>query len=216
MPIDNEDIQQLRMEYGQRRLSKADVEADPLNQFTLWFEEAVAAEARTANAMVLATVDTDGSPDLRVVLLKELSEQGFIFFTHYNSVKAQQMQNNSSVALNAFWPELARQVRVRGRAEKVSAEVSDAYFAKRPHDAQIAAWASQQSQILLDEAELSEQFAYYQQRFADQEVPRPDAWGGFCVIPWQIEFWQGRDARLHDRVRYTQRGQQWLIEQLAP
>jgi pyridoxamine 5'-phosphate oxidase len=196
-------------------LRRSDLDQDPIVQFGAWFRRAQE-EAPLPEAMTLATVDADGAPDARMVLLKGFDERGFRFFTNHASAKGRQLQAGPRAALVLYWRELDRQVRVRGPVERLAEEESDAYFATRPRDSQLGAWASPQSERLPDRDQLDRQVAEHEARFAGDEVPRPPHWGGFLLRPAQIEFWQGQVGRLHDRFRYTRSGDGWEIERLAP
>ena len=198
-------------------LRRADLDADPIAQFTAWFERA-REQVPLAEAMTLATVDQSGAPDARMVLLKGVDERGFRFFTNEHSVKGAQLAARPEAALILYWREQDRQVRVRGAVERLAAEESDRYFASRPRDSQIGAWASPQSAPIGDRDELARRVAETEQRFADGEVPRPPHWGGFVVVPNTIDFWQGQGGRLHDRFRYRRGapGASWRLERLAP
>ena len=195
-----------------RRDSLAD---DPIEQFAQWFERA-ADEVPLADAMTLATVDAGGAPDARMVLLKGHGPDGFRFFTNGESDKGKQLGANPRAALVIYWRELDRQVRVRGAVEPLPAADSDAYFASRPRDSQLGAWASPQSRPLESRRELDDRLAEVEQRFAGADVPRPPHWGGYLLRPRTIEFWQGQVGRLHDRFRYARAGDGWEIERLAP
>jgi pyridoxamine 5'-phosphate oxidase len=197
-------------------LSRADLEPDPVEQFRVWFSD-VAGVNRMPEAMTLATVDADGMPDARMVLLKGADAEGFRFFTNYDGTKAAQIGENPLAALVFHWPELQRQVRIRGRVERLAPGESNAYFASRDRDSQIGAWASPQSRPLEGgREELERNTAQAELIFSDKPVDRPDHWGGFLVRPDEIEFWQGRSARLHDRFRYQREVAGWRIERLAP
>jgi pyridoxamine 5'-phosphate oxidase len=198
------------------RLDVADVDPDPMAQFERWFGEAVAAGVPEPNAMAVSTVGSDGAPSLRFVLLKGVDERGFQFFTNYRSRKGRELDGNSRVALAFRWFAIARQVTVAGTARRLEAEESDAYFRSRARGSQLGAWASPQSEVLDDRRELEARLAEVEARFAGRDVPRPPHWGGFLVAPARMELWQGRENRLHDRVRYLRDGARWRIERLAP
>jgi pyridoxamine 5'-phosphate oxidase len=193
-------------------LRSSDLHADPLEQFRRWFAEAEGAGIRAPNAMALAT----GGPSVRMVLLKEADERGFVFFTGYVSRKAAELDANPRAALLFFWDPLGRQVRVEGDVERVSDAESAAYFATRPRGAQLAALASQQSSVLSGREELDARVAELEREHDGREVPLPDHWGGFRVVPDSYEFWQHRDDRLHDRLRYRRDGDAWVVERLSP
>jgi pyridoxamine 5'-phosphate oxidase len=196
-------------------LSRADLDPDPIAQFRAWFAEA-RAHAPLAEAIALATVDDAGLPDARMVLLKGIDDDGFRFFTNYNSVKAAQLGASPAAALIAYWRELDRQVRVRGSVERLSAADSDAYFATRPRESQLGAWASPQSQPIESREQLERNLAGANERFDGVDVERPPHWGGFLLRPATVEFWQGQIGRLHDRFRYARDGDGWRIGRLAP
>jgi pyridoxamine 5'-phosphate oxidase len=196
-------------------LGRDDLAADPIEQFAGWFAEASDA-VTLADAMALATADTAAAPSVRYVLLKGFGPQGFDFYTDYRSDKADQLEANPRAALAMWWPQLGRQVRIAGRVSKLDPSESDAYFATRPREAQLGAWASEQSATLTDRADLTRQVEEETQRFEDREVERPPHWGGFRLVPDEIEFWQQGEARLHDRFRYRRECDGWTIERLSP
>lgn len=211
------DIAALRHDYVAHGLRRADLDPDPIKQFANWFGEAAAAEIRDVNAMTLSTVDADGKPDARIVLLKAISDRGFVFFTNYNGAKSRQLDANPHAALTFYWVQLERQIRVRGIVEKTSRAESEEYFRSRPLGSQLGAWASEQSQVIGDRGALEARLAEVTARFEGAEVPLPEHWGGYRVRPAEIEFWQGRTSRLHDRFRYSrQADDSWQIERLAP
>lgn len=209
-------ISQIRKDYSQQSMAIEEVSTDAVAQFEKWFDEARKAEAVEVNAMVLSTVKADGRPSSRVVLLKGVENGAFLFYTNYESDKGRELARHNAVALNFFWPELERQVRIEGRCEKVAPEVSDEYFASRPRASQIGAWTSPQSEEIADRKALEDLQAAVENRFAGQEVPRPPHWGGYAVHPDMIEYWQGRPGRLHDRIRFEKEGQGWRRKRLAP
>jgi pyridoxamine 5'-phosphate oxidase len=209
------DVAALRREYTREGLRRADLDADPIAQFRKWFGEAAAAELVEPNAMVLGT--TDGKrPSSRSVLLKAYDQRGFVFFTNYESRKAQEIASNPDVSLLFPWYPLERQVGILGRAERISAAESLAYFASRPHGSRLGAWVSQQSSVVNSRKFLEMKWDEMKRKFADGEIPLPSFWGGIRVVPTEMEFWQGRENRLHDRFRYTRSGDAWTIERLAP
>jgi len=210
------DPSQLRVDYKRAALSERDAASDPFELFTRWFDEAVAAAIPEPNAMTLATVDAAGRPAARIVLMKGIDTRGVVFHTNYDSRKGRDLAANPRAALLFFWVGLERQVRIDGTAERVSAEDSDAYFAARPRDSQISAWASPQSAPVADRAWLEARFAECEARFASGAVPRPPHWGGVRVVPDRFEFWQGRASRLHDRLVWSRQGDRWIIGRLAP
>ena len=209
----------MRREYTRDGLTEEQAPAEPLTLFRQWFSDALATERLPVepNAMTLATVDAQGRPHCRVLLLKGLDERGFTFFTNYESAKSEQLKARPYAAMTFFWPALERQVRIEGRIERVSAAESDAYYQVRPLGSRIGAWASPQSRQISGREELFERLAQAEQRFKDQAPPCPEHWGGFRLLPERIEFWQGRPSRLHDRLNYClQDDGQWLRERLAP
>jgi pyridoxamine 5'-phosphate oxidase len=209
-------LARMRREYEERGLRKADLLADPLEQFTRWFDEACRAPVLEPNAMTLATVDAAGQPAARTVLLKGIDRRGLTFYTNLESRKAGELAANAKAALLFWWPPHARQVRFEGTIEPVADVEADAYFATRPRGSQIGAWASAQSSVIADRAALETAEQEIMARFAGGPVPRPPFWGGYRLVAERVEFWQGRSNRLHDRLRYTRRGEAWQIERLAP
>lgn len=212
-----DDLHSVRKDYSMHVLLEGHVNENPFKQFERWLEEARLTGDRDYNAMTLATVDHDGFPDQRIVLLRHFDEGGVVFYTNYNSAKGKEIERNPKVGLNFFWKELERQVRMRGVARKLTPKQSDAYFATRPRESQIGAWASEQSTVIKSREELDRRIAEIEERFKNKEVTRPSYWGGYMVFPISFEFWQGRPGRLHDRIRYccTADGE-WFTERLAP
>lgn len=210
------DISDLRRDFTLKTLDVKDVLANPVAQFEIWFKEAIEAEALEANAMNLATVGYDLKPSSRIVLLKQIRSEGFVFFTNYESRKAKQMEENPNCALTFIWNELERQVRIEGHVEKIPPKESDFYFERRPVASKLGAWSSPQSAIIPDREYLEALVMDFEQRFADVEIERPGNWGGYLVRPVLIEFWQGRANRLHDRIQYTYENNRWIINRLAP
>lgn len=210
------DIAGFRREYSAAGLTEADLDPDPIVQFRRWFAVAIEEGLLEPTAMTLATVDAEGRPSARIVLLKGVDQRGFLFFTNYQSHKGRELAANPHVALVLYWDRLERQVRVTGRAQRAGEEESDAYFASRPRGSQLGAWVSPQSEVLTDRAELQALGIQIAARFGDGPVPRPPAWGGVRVEPDAIEFWQGRRDRLHDRLRYRRIGDAWTVERLSP
>jgi pyridoxamine 5'-phosphate oxidase len=214
----SERLADMRRNYARDGLTEAQATDEPFALFHRWFEEAVKTEQAPveANAMTLATVDADGRPHSRVLLLKGLDAQGFTFFTNYDSAKGQQLAARPFAAMTFFWPTLERQVRIEGRVAKVSAQESDAYYQVRPLGSRLGAWASPQSRVIADRAELETLLAATEQRFSDHQPECPEHWGGYRLVPDRIEFWQGRPSRLHDRLNYRLEHDTWLRERLAP
>ncbi len=209
-------IADLRVDYALKQFDIGDLNTNPFAQFETWFGEALKAQVNEPNAMTLATIKDDGTPSARIVLLKGLQEDGFTFFTNYDSHKGIEMAGNNHVALVFCWLELQRQIRIEGTVTRLPAVESDAYFASRPRGSQIGAHASSQSMVLQNRAELENSYHQCEQDFLDKPVPRPENWGGYIVKPTLIEFWQGRQSRLHDRFRYIKAENHWKISRLAP
>lgn len=209
----------LRQEYARAELSRDHVTDDPIEQFRAWFDEAEDAELEEPNAMTLATAATDGTPSARIVLLKGLDDRGFHFYTNYESRKGTDLSQNPHAALVFLWKPLERQVRIEGTVERLPAEESTEYFHRRPRGAQMGAWASPQSRVVDSRADLEENLNTVKAEYRDEdEIPRPSHWGGYVVRPTEIEFWQGRPNRLHDRLRYRRSDPagDWTLERLAP
>jgi len=211
------DIAGLRFDYSSRGLRRTDLDPDPIRQFNLWFTVAANAGIRDANAMSLATSTRDGAPSVRIVLLKGFDERGFVFFTNYSSEKGKELEMNPRAALALYWMQLERQVRIAGKVERTSREDSERYFQSRPSASQLSAWASRQSEVIDSRKILDARLAKISERYEKGQIPLPPHWGGYRVHPEVIEFWQGRQNRLHDRFRYTrQAAGKWQIDRLAP
>ena len=211
------ELEQLRREYLRGGLSREDLADDPTDQFQLWLKQAIDAELDDPTAMTVATVASDGQPSQRIVLLKHVDANGFVFYTNYGSRKAQELDGNARISLHFPWHRLERQVKIRGVAEQLSAKESFAYFSSRPRESQLAAWASEQSRPVSSRQLLMQQFDSMKRKFQSGEIPLPDRWGGYRVTPQQVEFWQGGASRLHDRFEYVQQSDgTWSIERLAP
>ncbi|MES2371948.1 MAG: pyridoxamine 5'-phosphate oxidase [Bacteroidota bacterium] len=209
-------ISDIRTDYKLRSLNESDVSADPIAQFTNWWDEAVNSKIDEVNAMTLATVNNEGRPSARIVLLKGFDEKGFVFFTNYQSKKGKELEDNPHGALVFFWKELERQVRIEGGIEKISEEDNDAYYQSRPAGSRIGAWASPQSEVIEGREILENNFKALEKKFESGSIPRPGHWGGYILRPSMIEFWQGRSSRLHDRIQYSLKEKGWVIERLAP
>lgn len=210
------DVADLRRDYTRDGLLENQAPDEPLSLFATWFEQAVEIESTEANAMMLASVDANGQPHLRTLLLKGMDDRGFVFFTNYQSAKGQQLQANPQAAMTFWWHDLERQVRIEGQVEQISADESDAYYHSRPVGSRLGAWASPQSQVIANREVLENNLQQLQQQYADLAPERPPHWGGFRLKPQLIEFWQGRPSRLHDRLNYRLVDGQWQRERLAP
>jgi pyridoxamine 5'-phosphate oxidase len=210
------DVAALREEYSRRPLRRRDLDRDPIVQFNRWLAEAVESSLKDPNAMSLATVNAAGQPSARIVLLKGLGAAGFLFFTNYGSRKAADLEANARAGLNFFWPELERQVAIEGVVHKASREEAASYFHTRPVGSQLGAWASRQSQIVPSREWLEQKLDAAAAEYSGREVPLPEFWGGYWLVPASIEFWQGGPSRIHDRLRYLREGSGWRIDRLSP
>jgi pyridoxamine 5'-phosphate oxidase len=209
-------IAAIRKEYILRSLSENEVNKNPIHQFATWWDDAVDSKIEEVNAMTVATVNEHGYPSARIVLLKHFNENGFVFFTNYESRKGKSLLINPNASIVFFWKELERQVRIEGIVEKISEEESTTYFKSRPVESKIGAWASPQSEVIESRTFLENRFKDFEEQFLNLEIPKPPHWGGYIVKPSRIEFWQGRPGRLHDRIEYNKNNEDWSIERLAP
>lgn len=209
-------IADLRKNYTQAGLLESDIVANPYDQFKRWFDQAVAADILEPNAMTVATVTAEGKPSARIVLLKDFDDRGFVFYTNYNSQKGVELQNCPYAALVFLWGDLERQVRIEGKIEFVAESEATGYFHSRPVNSQLGAWASEQSTTIEDRSILEQKLQQLEIEYQDREIPKPPHWGGIRVVPQEIEFWQGRPSRLHDRLRYQLVAGKWQIDRLAP
>ena len=209
-------IRDRRIQYETAGLEIDDLHPDPIAQFNRWYTQAEEAKVAEPNAMTVSTVGLDGMPDSRIVLAREVEQSGFVFYTNYSSAKSKQLNENSSASAVFAWLDLHRQVRLRGKVHATSPQQSDAYFASRPRESQIGAWASAQSEKLSSRADLEARVRELTQTYSGQEIPRPAFWGGWCIVPMSMEFWQGRPSRLHDRFSYVHQAQGWSITRLSP
>lgn len=214
--LDNEVILKFRRSYTLKELGKSSVSPNPFEQFAVWMKEALDSSILDPNAMVLATASGEGIPFARIVLLRKFDEKGFVFFTNYESSKANDLANNKNVSLLFFWAELERQIRISGKVKKVSKVESQLYFATRPRESQLGAWASNQSSVIASREVLEKKFEEIRKKFEGKSIPLPPFWGGYRVTPKKFEFWQGRESRLHDRISFKLEAGQWKIERLAP
>jgi len=209
-------MNQVRRDFAERPLTEGSVDNDPFKQYAIWFQEAVNSKILDPYAMCLSTVGVDGQPSSRIVYMRDILDDGFVFYTNYSSQKGKELLSTPKAALNLYWAELERQIRIEGDVVKVSKDISDKYFAGRPKKSQIGAWASLQSDVLTTREELEKRVLNYTELYKDIEVNRPDHWGGYVLKPSKIEFWQGRASRLHDRIVYVKEGAEWKIERLSP
>lgn len=214
--MDKKNLFELRKEFLKRELTDNTISGNPFEQFEVWFSEALKLDELEANTMYLATCSADGHPNVRTVLLKEYSAEGFIFYTNYKSRKGKELEENPNATLLFYWKELERQVRIEGITEKVTREESENYFKSRPFESRVAAVVSEQSKVIANREVLNNKFEELKIKFADGNVPRPESWGGYILKPSKIEFWQGRESRLHDRILFTEKGTEWIRERLSP
>ncbi len=213
----HDDIAKIRKDYKKFQLIESNIDSSPYKQFKKWLDEAIAARVEDPTAMTLATISTKGFPSARMVLLKAFDEKGFTFFTNYESRKGNHIKKNSNVALVFYWKELERQIRIEGEVVKVSKKESDKYFAERPFESQVSACVSEQSTSIPDRNYIEMLYQLFVKKQDDKLIKRPDNWGGYCVIPKRIEFWQGRENRLHDRIKYCSKdAKTWKIKRIAP
>ncbi len=210
-------INSIRRDFADRPLSEDAVKDNPFDQYAVWFEEAVGSQILDPYAMCLATANKEGRPSSRIVYMRDIIDEKFVFYTNYNSQKGLELAENPFASLTLFWGELERQIRIEGKVTKVAPEVSDAYFSARPKESKIGAWASHQSHLLKSREELEQKVKELQEKYKDtDDVPRPEFWGGYQLEPSKVEFWQGRPSRLHDRIVYTKKNNQWQIDRLFP
>ena len=209
-------ISEIRKSYLLKKLTSKELKSDPLTHFKEWFHEALECKIDEVNAIALATVDSQGQPSCRMVLLKGIEDTGLIFFTNYESRKAKELEGNPNAALTIWWKEIERQVRFEGKIEKCSSELTEKYFAKRPRRSQLSAWASEQSKPIPSRELLEQQFINAEKQFEGKDVPPPPNWGGYRLVPHAVEFWQGREDRLHDRFLYVKKDGSWSAQRLSP
>lgn len=209
-------LNQIRHDFSKQSLEESTVKDNPIEQYAVWFEEAVGAQVLDPKAMVLTTVSAEGKPSSRVVYTRGLQNDGMLFYSNYKSKKGQDLEVNPNVSIVIYWAELERQIRIEGVCEKLPSAQSDTYFNSRPRESQIGAWASNQSEEIQSRKELEERTKHFTEKFKNQDVPRPPHWGGYIVYPNRMEFWQGRPARLHDRIVYTKNKNLWNISRLMP
>lgn len=206
----------MRTNYMSEPFDESHVLKNPIVQFKMWFDEAVLSKIEEPNAMTLATASSEGVPNARIVLLKEYDKKGFVFYTNYESQKGKELEKNNSAVILFFWKELVRQVRIKGNVQKISEEESREYFQSRPRESQLGAWASKQSSSIPDRKFLEDKFNSLVKKFEGKEIPLPPYWGGYRLFPSEIEFWQGRESRLHDRILYRLIENEWKINRLSP
>jgi pyridoxamine 5'-phosphate oxidase len=212
-----QDLSQSRKDYSLKELDENELNPNPIVQFRYWLDEAIKTNSmHEPNAMTFSTVSPEGRPSSRIVLLKHISDDGFDFFTNYNSKKGKHLLHNKYASLLFFWPALEREVRIEGKVEKISSNISDEYFTSRPFESQIAAWASPQSDIVPNRSTLMDWYKEFESIFESKDITRPPHWGGYRLVPDLVEFWQGRTNRLHDRVEYILNGDEWSLRRLAP
>lgn len=209
-------INKLRSDYAQMELNEKDISTNPFVQFEKWMNEALKAEVAEPHAMMLATVDSQGKPSARIVLLRGFSADGFIFYTNYTSKKGKDINHNPHAAITFFWPQLERQIRIEGTLQKVDEKTSEDYFASRPRESKIGAWVSEQSQKINSREELENRFIELSAKYPTEAIPRPSYWGGYQLKPTLLEFWQGRPSRLHDRIQFQLINHNWQIQRIAP
>ncbi|MCX7833412.1 MAG: pyridoxamine 5'-phosphate oxidase [Ignavibacteria bacterium] len=209
-------LEDLRKTYKLKSLDTKEVKLNPFEQFSDWFDEVLNSGLIEPNAMILATADKNGKPSARTLLLKGFSDKGFVFYTNYESRKGREIAENNKATILFYWPELERQVRIEGIVEKISRKESERYFKTRPFTSKIGAWASNQSEVINSRFTIIKKFLYYLAKFHSKDIPIPDFWGGYVLIPDNFEFWQGRPSRLHDRIRYRLENGLWIIERLSP
>jgi len=216
MTMSELNLADLRRDYTKNGLLESDVDPDPIRQFSVWFEQATKSGIMEPNAMSHATVSPDGQPSMRIVLLKGIDDRGFIFFTNYESRKGKDLEVNPKSSLLFFWGELERQVRIEGTIERIDKHSSKSYFDSRPEGSRVGAWSSNQSEIVASRDVLENRFDENMRRFAGKDIPMPDYWGGYRLVPAMLEFWQGRGSRMHDRIRYRLIDGSWVIDRLSP
>jgi len=214
--INTEQIQELRRNYKLKSLDQKDVNENPFEQFSEWFEATLNSSLPEPNAMILATASKDGKPSVRTLLLKGFDDRGFIFYTNYNSRKGKEIEENNNASMLFFWAELERQIRIEGKVEKISPDESYKYFKTRPYKSRVGAWASDQSETITSRLVIIKKFIKFLLKFHSKDIPLPPFWGGYILKPDVFEFWQGRANRLHDRVRYMKENGKWKIERLSP